>query len=229
MNILAIDTSSKYLCLSIAKDDKIVAGIRRSFAGEMSEKIIPSIDSALRQSKLSLKAIDYFGIGLGPGSFTGLRIGLAAIKGLAFPFNKPIVGVGSLDLLASAVTNHSALICPILDARRSLLYAAIYQGKNAILIRKTSYLLVSIEELLERLKPKDKVIFLGDGLKLYSGVIKNKLFSLAVFADENLWYPKPEVLLSCVKERIVNRQFLNLHKLVPIYLYPKECQIIKSS
>src|SRR3990167_3183672 len=146
MNILAIDTSSKYLCLSIAKDDKLltgkgilmmclwlicskylclsiakddklVAGMRRPFARELSGKIIPSIDAALKQSKVSLKAIDYFGIGFGPGSFTGLRIGLAAVKGLIFPFRKPIIGVGSLDLLARAVSNHSGLVCPIVDAR----------------------------------------------------------------------------------------------------------------
>lgn len=255
MNVLAIDTSSKYLCLSIAKNDKLVAAMRKPFARELSGKIIPSIDTALKQSKLSLKAIDYFGIGLGPGSFTGLRIGLAVIKGLAFPSNKLIVGVGSLDLLARAVSNHSGLgysvanhgplasglVCPIVDARRSLVYTAIYEIKDGRLVRKSAYLLVSIEGLLKRLKRRDRVVFSGDGLNIYRDKIKNKIGSTTIFADDDLWYPKPEVLMSCVKEKInastalsidterrrsiKNKEFSDLHKLVPIYLYPKECQI----
>lgn len=255
MNILAIDTSTKYLCLAIAKDGKLVAGMRRPFGRELSGKIIPSIDTALRQSKLSLQAIDYFGIGLGPGSFTGLRIGLAVIKGLVFPFRRPLIGVGSLDVLASAVSNHSGLgysvanhgplasglVCPIVDAKRSLVYAAIYKMKDRSLIRKSGYLLVSVEKLLNSLKGKDEVVFLGDGLNLYADELKKKLGSLCIFADENLWYPKPEALMSCVKEKInastvlsidterrrsiKNKDFSELHKLVPIYLYPKECQI----
>ena len=247
MNILAIDTSSKYLCLSIAKDDKLVAGMRRPFARELSGKIIPSIDAALKQSKLSLQAIDYFGIGLGPGSFTGLRIGLAAVKGLIFPFRKPIIGVGSLDLLARAVSNHSGLVCPIVDARRSLVYAAIYKMTDRHLMRKSRYLLVSVEKLLSSLKGKDEVVFLGNGLNLYTDEIKKKLGSLAILADESLWYPREEALMSSVKEKInasaalsidterrrsiKNKEFSDLspegdlHKLVPLYLYPKECQV----
>jgi len=241
MNILAIDTSSKYLCLSIAKDDKLVAGMRRPFARELSGKIIPSIDAALKQSKVSLKAIDYFGIGLGPGSFTGLRIGLAAVKGLIFPFRKPIIGVGSLDLLARAVSNHSGLVCPIVDARRSLVYAAIYKMTDRHLMRKSRYLLVSVEKLLSSLKGKDEVVFLGNGLNLYTDEIKKKLGSLAILADESLWYPREEALMSSVKEKInasaalsidterrrsiKNKEFSDLHKLVPLYLYPKECQV----
>lgn len=243
MNILAIDTSTKYLCLAIAKDGRLLAGMRRPFGRELSEKIIPSIDSALKQSKLSLKAIDYFGIGLGPGSFTGLRIGLAVIKGLVFPFRKPVIGVGSLDVLASAVSNHSGLVCPIVDARRSLVYAAIYNCGRGELIRKTGYLLASIEELLERLKSREGMVFLGDGLNLYSEEIKNKFGAGVIFADDGLWYPKPEALMSSVKEQINasttlsidterrrsinNKDFSDLHKLVPIYLYPKECQVRK--
>jgi tRNA threonylcarbamoyladenosine biosynthesis protein TsaB len=225
MNILAIDTSTKYLCLVIAKDDKIAAGMRRPFARELSGKIMPSIDAALKQSKLSLKAIDYFGIGLGPGSFTGLRVGLAVIKGLIFPFRKPIIGVGSLDLLARAVSNHSGLVCPIVDAKRSLVYAAIYKMKDRHPRRKSRYLLVSVEKLLSSLKGKGEVIFLGNGLDLYADEIKKKLGSLCIFADQSLWYPRQENLYLSVKEKIKNKEFSELHKIVPIYLYPKECQI----
>ena len=225
MNILAVDTSSKYFCLAIGKADKIAVSIQLPFLTELSRKIIPAIDAALKRSKLSLKEIDCFGIGLGPGSFTGLRVGFAVIKGLILPFNKPIVAVGSLDLIANSVGNESGCVCPLVDARRSLVYSAAYSKKDGKLTRKTRYLLVSIEELFRRLSLKGKVTFSGDGLNLYSDIIKKKLGRLANFADRSLWYPKPESLLHCVKEKIKNKEFSDLHKLVPVYLYPKECQV----
>ena len=225
MNILAVDTSSKYFCLAIGKADKIAVSIQLPFLTELSRKIIPAIDAALKRSKLSLKEIDCFGIGLGPGSFTGLRVGFAVIKGLILPFNKPIVAVGSLDLIANSVGNESGCVCPLVDARRSLVYSAAYSKKDGKLTRKTRYLLVSIEELFRRLSLKGKVTFSGDGLNLYSDIIKKKLGRLANFADRSLWYPEPESLLHCVKEKIKNKEFSDLHKLVPVYLYPKECQV----
>src|SRR3990167_6114426 len=103
MNILAIDTSSKYLSLVIARDEHILVRYFEPLGRELSSKLVPIIDSSLKKAKLSLKNIDYFGAGLGPGSFTALRIGLSAMKGLVFPFNKPIAGISSLDVLARSV------------------------------------------------------------------------------------------------------------------------------
>ena len=229
MNILAIDTSSKYFYLAIAEDDKIKVNIRRPSGRGLSRMIIPLIEQALKKANLSLGDIDYFACGLGPGSFTGLRVGLAVIKGFAFSLNKPVVGIVSLDCLAGSQSNFSGYVCPVVDARRSLVYSAIYRLKDGVLKRKGRYLLVPLKELFAKLKGRAKIIFLGDGLSLYRDEIKKEFGLRAHFADENFWYPRTENLLRLVKEKIKNKDFADLDKLVPFYMYPKECQIIKSS
>lgn len=231
MNIFAIDTSSKYFSLVIAKDTKILASVFKPYAKELSRKIMPAIDKALRESGVSLKQIDYFAIGLGPGSFTALRIGLATLKGLAFPFNKPVVGVVSLDVAANSqgITKKSiteGLVCPIIDAKRSLVYSAIYSLKNGQLRRKSRYFLLAVDELLKKIKRDGKVIFSGDGLLLYRNDIEKGLGLSAGFVDERFWYPEPASLLACAREKIKNKEFSPLDKIVPLYLYPKECQIV---
>ncbi|MEK6564283.1 MAG: tRNA (adenosine(37)-N6)-threonylcarbamoyltransferase complex dimerization subunit type 1 TsaB [Candidatus Omnitrophota bacterium] len=228
MNILAIDTSSKYFYLAIAEDDKIKVSIRRPSGRELSRMIIPLIEKALKKANLSLGGIDYFACGLGPGSFTGLRVGLAVIKGFAFSLNKPVLGIISLDCLAGSQSDFSGYVCPVVDARRSLVYSAIYRAKNGALKRKSRYLLVSPNELLAKFNNQDEVVFLGDGLSLYRDDIKKKLGPRAHFADDNFWYPDPNNLLRLAREKIKSKETADLDKLVPFYMYPKECQINKS-
>ncbi|MEK6567998.1 MAG: tRNA (adenosine(37)-N6)-threonylcarbamoyltransferase complex dimerization subunit type 1 TsaB [Candidatus Omnitrophota bacterium] len=228
MNILAIDTSSKYFYLAIAEDDKIKVSIRRPSGRKLSRMIIPLIEKALKKANLSLRDINYFACGLGPGSFTGLRVGLAVIKGFAFSLNKPVVGIISLDCLAGSQSDFSGYVCPVVDARRSLVYSAIYRAKNGALKRKSRYLLVSPNELLAKFNNQDEVVFLGDGLSLYQDDIKKKLGLRAHFADDNFWYPDPRNLLRLAREKIKSKETADLDKLVPFYMYPKECQINKS-
>ncbi|MDO8749482.1 MAG: tRNA (adenosine(37)-N6)-threonylcarbamoyltransferase complex dimerization subunit type 1 TsaB [Candidatus Omnitrophota bacterium] len=225
MNILAIDTSSKYFYLAIAEDDKIKVNICPPSGRELSRMIIPLIERALKKARLSLKDIDCFACGLGPGSFTGLRVGLAVIKGFAFSLNKPVVGIISLDCLAGSQSDFPGYVCPIVDARRSLVYSAIYRAKNGILKREGRYLLVPLKELFAKLKGRANIIFLGDGLSLYRDDIKKEFGLRAHFADEGFWYPRPENLLKLAREKIRNREIADLDKLVPFYMYPKECQI----
>lgn len=228
MNILAIDTSSKYFYLAIAEDDKIKVSICKPSGRDLSRIIIPLIEKALKKAGLSLGDIDYFACGLGPGSFTGLRVGLAVIKGFAFSLDKPVAGIVSLDAIAGSQSNFSGYVCPVVDARRSLVYSAIYRAKDGVLKRKGRYLLVPLKELFLRLKGQAKIIFLGDGLSLYRDEIKKEFGSRAHFADENFWYPDLENLLRLAREKIKNKETMDSGKLVPFYMYPKECQIKKS-
>lgn len=237
MTILGLDSSSKYFSLLVAKDDKILSSLYEPFGRELSSKIIPSIKYGLKKSKLSLEDIDYFAVGLGPGSFTGLRVGAATIKGLAFSQKKAVAGVSSLDIIAygalsgddtilnTAKSSDNVTICPMVDAKRFLVYSAIYKLRNGCLKRRSGYFLIAIEELVAKLKMEEKVIFIGDGLFLYRGYLNKKLGKTAYFIDENLWYPKMANIFSYLKEKIDKKEFLDLHKIAPLYLYPKECQI----
>lgn len=225
MNILAIDTSSKYFYLALSEDDKIKVTICGESGRELSRMIIPLIEKALKKASLHLRDIDCFACGLGPGSFTGLRVGLATIKGFAFSLNKPIVGIVSLDCLASSQSDFTGYVCPVVDARRSLVYSAIYRAKKGILKRKGRYLLVPLKELFTKFKGRANILFTGDGLSLYRDDLKKEFGSRAYFADHGFWYLRPENILKLAREKIKNKEIENLDKLVPFYMYPKECQI----
>ncbi|TAN61392.1 tRNA (adenosine(37)-N6)-threonylcarbamoyltransferase complex dimerization subunit type 1 TsaB [bacterium] len=225
MNLLAIDTSTKYFSLAVAKDDKITARFHKPIGPGLSRLILPIIDRQLKKAGIPLNKIDCFAVGLGPGSFTGLRVGIAAIKGLAFARALPVAGIISLDVLAlTQAKRDGAYICPIIDAKRKLIYSALYR-RGESLKRISKYLLVSAEDLLKAIGRKDKVYFSGDAISLYRNEIVGKLGGAAVFTEESFWYPGPRELVSLAREKIRNKELDNPDKIVPFYLYPKECQI----
>lgn len=228
MKLLAIDSSSRYFSMGIEKNDCLLVRVLKPFGRELSRKIMPSVESALKKANIPLAQFDCFGIGLGPGSFTGLRIGLATLKGLLFSRNKPVVSIPSLDILAYALRGHSGVVCPVIDAKRGLVYCALYEAKQGKIQRKSRYLLVPIKEVVEKVKAKEAVFFLGDGLTLYQNTLEKGLGKRARFIlEEKLWYPQPENLLALIKEKYKRREFSDIEALVPLYLYPKECQITR--
>ena len=266
MKLCIIDTSSKYFSMAIAQDTKLLAGVFKPYGKELSRKIMPTIADALKKAKVSLARIDCFGVGIGPGSFTGLRVGLATIKGLTFLRNKPVVSVTSLEVMAYALREIDGFVCPLVDAKRELVYTALYEVKKTRITRRSRYLLAPMKELLdsienyiksprsdpsalrasgsskiclkplpvgqillEKLRTDKKITFLGDGLLRYQAVLLKALGKRAGFIfDELMWYPKPENLMACVREKYDKKEFSDIDTLVPLYLYPKECQIKKA-
>lgn len=229
MNILGIDTSSKRLCLGIMNHNGKIIEYNVNSGTRCTDLLLPTIKKALRQIKLSLNEVDYFAVGLGPGSFTGLRIGLATIKGFAQALGRPIIGLPTLDILArNGLSGSRGIICPLVDAKRNLLFTALYEvSLNNKLKRKSPYLLINIEELLKRLKEPHKLVtFLGDGLSLNQHRLSQK-FKNSIFLNEYSWYPKGGNLIKLTLDLISKRRFSDAKRIKPIYLYPKECQIRK--
>lgn len=230
MNILAIDTSTKYFSLTIGSADKILTSFYEPLGRDLSRLILPVIVKQLKIAKLAISEIDCFAVGLGPGSFTGLRIGISTIKGFCLGLSKPVAGIVSLDTLALGIegSGQGELICPIMDAKRALVYSAIYTyAKNGLKL-KSRYFLVPIKELLKNFKPGDKAVFLGDGLPLYRLEIEKKLGIRASFLEEEFWYPWPANLYNLAREKIAKKSWTDAQKIVPLYLYPKECQVKNS-
>jgi len=221
MQILGIDTSTKFLSLAILRDDRIIAQINLDVGRQLSSLLIPTIKDILKKSNLSLEKLNGFAVGIGPGSFTGLRIGITTIKALALALNKPIVGISSLDIIAKNISVASTQICPIIDAKRDNVFSCIYECRNGKMKRQTKYLLINIKDLLKRINKK--TIFLGDGLLLFRKIIEKK--KEVIFTNEKLWYPKASNLVFLALEKFNKGQFTDTDKLVPLYLYPKECQI----
>ncbi|MDD5432242.1 MAG: tRNA (adenosine(37)-N6)-threonylcarbamoyltransferase complex dimerization subunit type 1 TsaB [Candidatus Omnitrophica bacterium] len=221
MKILAVDTSTSYLCIGVYDNLKVYE-YTFEVGRQLSAVITVSIKRVLDALGLKVEDIDYFACGLGPGSFTGMRVGLAALKGLSWSVKKPMVGVPSLDILAKNCLKESLSIVPIIDAKRSLIYTSVFRKNKAGLVKTKPYLLLNEDELFKLIKPRS--IVLGDAVNLY----KDKLIAQVkgvVILDKEYWYPKPRNIIELALERIKNKKLDNCFELSPIYLYPKECQV----
>ena len=188
MNLLAIDTSTKNLSLAVTKKGKVVKFRNEKLTRPLSSSIMPSIRKILDSAGITLSKLDGFAVGLGPGSFTGLRVGLSTIKGLAFATNKPVVGISSLDVLAMNIKEDHAQICTLCDAKRNLVYACLYEKKGSILKRKSDYVLESIDAILKKIK--GEVIFIGDGVQLFRNDIQKVKSISPIFIDGKLPFPR---------------------------------------
>lgn len=227
MKILGIDTSTKFLSIGILDEAKIY-----EYNIELGRKHSSLLAVSLKRilDSLGWKAadIDYFACGLGPGSFTGTRIGLAAIKGLGFAAGKPVIGVSSLDIIArnakSCLDKNYSYVVAAVDARRNLVYAGIYKNKSGNLKLALPYMLVSFDALSKKIRPNS--VILGDAILLYKDKIL-KGVSAGRILEQDYWYPAGRSIIAIALEKIKNRKASDAFKIKPLYLYPKECQIKK--
>ncbi len=171
MKLLMIDTATIVATAAIMDEDKLVAESIVNYKKKHSEKLLPTIDHMLVDSGLTLQEMDAFGVVAGPGSFTGLRIGMATAKGFAQALDKPMVTVSTLESLAANVACADGVICPMLDAQRSQVYTGVYRWAGDDLQAIQGETVLSIEELakvLNTLGDGPKII-LGDALAKYYG------------------------------------------------------------
>ncbi len=179
MYILAIDTSFSALSLAIAGDDQIIANCGLDSGLQHSKVLLSLTDSLLKAADLSLTDIDLLAISSGPGSFTGLRIGLATVKAWALALDKPLIAISSLQGLAYTAMEQDFLICPILDARRNQVYTALFDNQKRLLEDQA----LKIDDLLQKLQAYQRpILFCGDALKAYQQPIKAALAENAHFA-----------------------------------------------
>ncbi len=189
MNILAVDTSALTATVAVMKNGVMVFENNITNALTHSETLMPMIDYALNSVNLSVKDIDLFAVSCGPGSFTGIRIGVSAIKALAYATDKPVFGVSTLEALAYNLSvTENVPVCPIMDARRSQVYNAIYKfnsGKAEIIVEPRA---LSVEELCEGIT--EKTLFVGDGVNVYKDKITEICKDNALFAPPHLMLQK---------------------------------------
>ncbi len=224
MKILGIDTSSKFLNIALSEDEDIIKEESHLLDRRQASQLIPIVKELLRKSKTPVKRIDAFIIGLGPGSFTGLRIGVSAIKGFGIATGKPCIGVASIDAIACNARENNRDIIPIIDAKRGQVYAAIYRRKAGRLKRLSEYMVLPVAKLLKKIKQEP--VFLGDGVSLYRENILSA-DKKAVFLEEQYWYPGAGNIIKLGFSRIKKAKKPGLDKLTPLYLYPDDCQVRK--
>ena len=164
MKILALDSSATVASVALCEDETLLAEYTLNNGNTHSETLLPMVESVLHSYGIAPSEIDLFAVSSGPGSFTGVRIGTATLKGLAFGTEKPCVGVSTLEAIATNLTVVPALICPVMNARRSQVYAALFRSDGKTLTRLLPDSALSIAELDELLASYgEPVYFCGDG------------------------------------------------------------------
>lgn len=182
MKVLGIETSSLVASIALVTDDVLTAEYTMNDKKTHSQTLLPMLDELSRMINLDLSSVDAIAVSAGPGSFTGLRIGSATAKGLGLALKKPLIHIPTLDALAYNLWGSSALICPIMDARRSQVYTGLYYVEDKLEIIKESCAM-DMHKLAEELNcRKEKVIFLGDGILAYRPLIEKELCVPFAFA-----------------------------------------------
>ncbi len=183
MKILGIDTSAVVSSCAICEtgdDPKVIASGSLNTKLTHSQTLVPFMESLLKGVGLTLSDIDAFAVSAGPGSFTGLRIGVAAIKGMAYANNKPVRAVSTLMGIAHNFTITDAVICAVMDARCNQVYNALFRIQNGIVMRLCDDRAIFIDDLKKDLsKYNERIILAGDGADLVYGKINDGLIELA--------------------------------------------------
>ena len=208
MKILALDTTSKLASVSLLIDGNIIGTKYNDNQKTHSERVIPMIEKLLNENSITPRDIDLFGVTIGPGSFTGIRIGVATIKGMAQALGKQVVGVTTLE--AMAYIESDDFVCSMIDARHDNVYIGLYDENR----NKVFEDCLNINEAIEKLKGK-KVDFVGDGAMVHSSRLSDA-FDCKIEEAKDI----SERLAYITNEK--NEIAQNPHEIKPIYLRKAE-------
>jgi len=224
VKVLGIDTSTSCGAVGLIDDGQVLSDTLLNIPVTHSERLLAAVESALREARCSVEDVDGWAISLGPGSFTGLRIGVSTVKGLAFATGKPVAGVSTLDVLASQVSPTPYLICPILDARKKEIYSAFYRyGENGLLRRQSEDQAHRSEDLVKKIT--EQTILIGDGVRNYRDFLLRSLPSLAIFPAVPLHVPHGSMVAKLGLELLNKGEHLNVSTFSPIYIRPSEAEV----
>jgi tRNA threonylcarbamoyladenosine biosynthesis protein TsaB len=222
MKILAIDSSAEVCSVAVTNDKKLISEITVNTGNTHSQTLLPAVEQALKLAEIAVDDIDVFACSTGPGSFTGVRIGAATLKGLAYGKNKPCISVSTLEALAYNLRGFDGVICPVMNARRAQVYNALFECKDGVLTRMCADRAISIEELDGELLSFEEPIFLcGDG---YDITLKNFNSTACQFVPERYRLQSAYSVAACAIERYNNGEHLTDAELAPVYLRPSQAE-----
>ncbi len=224
MKVLGIETSTMSGSIAVVEEERLIAEYSLNLGRTHGARLMPAIDRMLVDSNLTIGEIGGFAVALGPGSFTGLRIGIATAKGLAQASGKPILGIPTLDGLARNVMYSKEIICPILDARKREVYFSLYKSKDGELKRLRGYRSLDAEGLLAIIKKEksirggQSVLFLGEGVFLYRNLLKRKLGKRAIFVSGADNFPRGANIAFLALGKLKRGKGEELLSLKPLYV-----------
>lgn len=219
MKILGLDSSGIVASVAIVEDENLIAEYTVNYKKTHSQTLLPMLDELAKMTELNLDTIDAIAVAAGPGSFTGLRIGSATAKGLGLALKKPLVEIPTVDALAYNLYDANALICPIMDARRSQVYTGIYCFQDHKLVTLEEQMAVPAAELIEKLNERGKaVIFLGDGVPVFAKTIEETLKVPYSFAPAHVNKQRAAAVATLAQLYVKEGKVVTAMEHVPEYL-----------
>jgi len=220
LNLLAIDTATDICGIALTEDNRLITEFRSNFKRAHAEKMIASIQKTLEDGGLALGDLDAIVFSNGPGSFTGLRIGLSVVKGFAFANQLPVIAINSLDALAYQALFWENQICPLIKAQADEAYTALYEAHGFALKQICDYRLITLNELSDYITQKTLVI--NSGMKHLEQFIHSDNITIA---PEQMSYPGGLAVAQLGYIKFKNREFEDIDTLEPFYL--KEFKVKK--
>ena len=230
MKILAVDTSTIVATAAVVSEEKLICETIVNYKKKHSEKLLPAIDHMLADAGLTIAEMDGFAIVAGPGSFTGLRIGMATVKGFAQALDKPVVPVSTLEALAYNLPYASGVVCPILDAQRAQVYTGIYrfdaQGK---MTQDLPDSVMEVEELIGILEnyADDVIYLLGDGVPRFYNTIAEKIPVIKVLPHLSMNRASSAGMLAV--QKALAGETVDYKTVAPVYIRPSYAEERKKS
>ena len=225
MKILAVDTSSSVAAVAIMDERELLGEFILNHKKTHSQKLVPMIDVIMKNLGVCPEDIDVYAASSGPGSFTGLRIGITTIKAMAFAAEKPVVSVPALDALAYNVPNTEALVCPMMDARNNQVYTALYKFGNGMQVNVSEYMGVPVQELVQIIRGKNSdVLFVGDGVLIHKEYLKSELGLRCHFAPQYLLRQRASSVAQLALYKAAEGKLENCFDMVPFYLRKSQAE-----
>lgn len=224
MTILSIDSSAVAASAALTRDGKILGEFYCNVGLTHSQTLMPMVRGLLACTGVSLEDVDLFAVSAGPGSFTGIRIGIASVKGLAFPSGKPCAGVSTLEAIAQNLAHRDGIVCAVMDARCSQVYNAVFRAEGGALHRLTPDRAIAAECLARECEKYQKPFFLvGDGAKLCYNM-QSFQNAGAVLPPETLIYQRASGVAQAAARAFAAGKAVSPAALVPVYLRPAQAE-----
>lgn len=219
MTILGLDTSAVAASAAVIKDGKLISEAYLNIGLTHSQTVMVLIDSALNNASLSFDDIDAVAVSSGPGSFTGIRIGVSAVKGLCFAEKKPCFSVSTLEAMANTADIDGFIICPVMDARCNQVYTALFKKEENELKRLADDAPLKLDELCERLKAfNEKILLIGDGADLSYKYLSEKGLDVRCFSEVFKFQHASGVAITALRHYNNGEGLISASELIPSYL-----------
>ena len=214
MLILALESSAKAASVALVRDGRLLGQSTQISALTHSRTLLPMAEDLLKNCELTTGDVDLFAVAHGPGSFTGIRIGVSTVKGLAWATDKPCVGVSTLEALAWHGLAAGGIACPVMDARRSQVYNALFEIRGGKPVRLCEDRAIALEQLADELAGKNTPVFLlGDGAALTAGFLQKRGLPFRLAPDDLLWQDGWGVAMAAQDKPPISGE-----ELLPVYL-----------